>query len=239
MFCLKQLLSFLIKYKMKETFDEYKPTIESNLVHVTYLYDGDVINSSIDYYEEITTSLSVSAIVIINCINKIYNQSIQHMLGKKPNVIRLVKDNINNVYDEIEKIESINFKPLYVFMSDLFIKNYPLHFFSLNHSLVNSQRPFPEHFYKYMILTNKSFDIYKCPLINDNVNEHDIYITNKSIQSLVYSIQNMEYKVIKEGSNYKHVITYNLYQCDYDVYKISIKDLSTLREERINKLLND
>jgi len=37
---------------VKESFEEYKKTIEDNLINFTYLYDGDVIDSEIRYYEE-------------------------------------------------------------------------------------------------------------------------------------------------------------------------------------------
>jgi hypothetical protein len=61
---------------VKESFEEYKKTIEDNLINFTYLYDGDVIDSEIRYYEEIRNNNKVSPNFIINFIKKIYDESI-------------------------------------------------------------------------------------------------------------------------------------------------------------------
>jgi len=38
--------------------------------------------------------------------------------------------------------------------------------------------------------------------------------------------------------NYKHSINYPLYDCDFKVIKISIKNIEKLRDDKLNKLLN-
>ena len=73
--------------------------------------------------------------------------------------------------------------------------------------------------------------------IFDKISELDI----NSIQSLVYSIQNMDYtieSVNDDNIEWKHTITYNLYDCKFNSYKLSIRDVSKLRIDKINKILD-
>ena len=67
---------------MRESFGEYKKTIESNLVNFTYLYDGDVKSSNKESYSEICSHNNTSPSVIINCIIDIYNLSINKMISQ-------------------------------------------------------------------------------------------------------------------------------------------------------------
>jgi hypothetical protein len=78
-------------------------------------------------------------------------------------------------------------------------------------------------------------------MINDD-DELTLYVVDNSIQSLVYSLQNMDYVIEPIDNNnfeWKHTINYNLYDCRFNSYKISIKDVSKLRNDKINKILNE
>jgi len=213
---------------MKETFDEYKSTIEANLINFTYLYDGDVIDSEVHYYEEISNKPKVSPIIIIKCIDEIYRKSIELMFQRDFNEIIVKKEEFFLNRDNfIHGLHSKNFNPTYIFTSDKFKVD-----FSNNKSGV-----FPNYFYKSITSTHYGFDYYRCPLINDNEDDLILYVTDKSIQALVYGIQNMEYKIENYKGGYKHIIKYNLYNCDYNIYKLKIKDVSKLREDKINEIL--
>jgi hypothetical protein len=219
---------------MRESFNEYKSTIEDNLINFSYLYDGDVIDSDIRYYREFRNNEKISPSLIINCIKQIYDESIEVMLNKEHKKVNIVKENNDGLSKKIIKaiieLHKKNFDPTYVFTSD----NVDI----VGIKEVNDKRPFPSYFYKKIIFTNFGFDVYKCPLIIDHSDDVSIYITDKSIQSLVYSIQNMEYKVEKISEGHEHTIKYNFYNCDYNVYKINIKDLSKIRDEKISNILN-
>jgi hypothetical protein len=67
-----------------------------------------------------------------------------------------------------------------------------------------------------------------------------MYLVDSGIQSLVYSIQNMTYDIerVDEFDKWKHTINYTLYDCNYKSFKLIIKDLSKIREDKINKLLD-
>ena len=68
-----------------------------------------------------------------------------------------------------------------------------------------------------------------------------LYVVDKSIQSLVYSIQNMDYKIEqndKDNIEWKHTMEYNLYDCRFNSYRLSVKNLSKLRNDKINKILD-
>lgn len=214
---------------MKESFDEYKKTIEDNVINFTYLYDGDVIDSEIRYYEEFRNSKNTSPNFIINCIKKIYDESIEIMLNRDYKEVTIVKEKFDGITNTVSELSGFN--TTYVFISDNFK-------FPEGKLKADDKRPFPHYFYEKIIFTSFGFDVYECPLISDKSDDVSIYVTDKSIQSLVYSIQNMEYKVESQNGEYKHTIKYNLYNCDYNVYKINIKDLSKIRDEKINSILN-
>ena len=76
-------------------------------------------------------------------------------------------------------------------------------------------------------------------MITELEDEIVIYVTDKPIQSLVYTIQNMDY-VIKKISRKKwsHVINYPFYDCVYNSYKVVIRDISKIRENKIKDLLD-
>jgi len=227
---------------MRESFDEYKSTIESNVINFTYLYDGDVISSKNESYAEIVNHGRTSPIPIINCISDIYNKSIQMMMDKSiekvigvKNIINIPGDKADNIFYYINQLKNDvkNYKPLYIFCSENSRKLFGIT------KKVSTNKPFPYYLYDIHKYHSMSYDLYLSPLIDDNEDEFHVYVTDRSIQSLVYSIQNMEYDIVKIGDDYKHTIYYKLYDCDFTCYKLVIKDISRMREDKINQLLND
>jgi len=211
-----------------ESFEEYRSTIETLTMNFSYLYDGDVKSSIDKSFTKVLTHDKTSPTFVIECINEIYNDSIVSMMDKSIQISLLMTDfeNGKELYDNIS-MNIKNFKPGYIFLSGNGRR-------LTNNLICNliSNKPFPNHLYSIYK------DTYICPLIEDCSDEIIIYVTDKAIQGLVYSIQNMDYSISKEGDSFTHTISYKLYDCDYNCYKLVIKDLAKWREEKINTILN-
>ena len=101
---------------MRESFSEYKKTLESNLLNISYLYDGDIISSIDSDFTEIKTTPLTSPTFIVNAIVNIYNQSIDKMFKKSIEYV-IPKESITekNIFDRLLELK-IN--PVYIFCSD-------------------------------------------------------------------------------------------------------------------------
>lgn len=207
---------------MKETFSEYKETIENNLYNFTYLSDGDVISSKKLSFSKDYTNDSVSPSFIIDCIDEIYKKSIYSMIDKS--IPFIIKEDLSLLDSSLlEKyIKGFGFTEHFMFYS----KNIKI----LSPNRINSG-PFPSYFY------SRDKKRYFTPCIKDDVDEVFIFVVDKSIQNLTYSIQNMDYYVKKNKKGYSHTIKYDFYDCDFICYKIICKDIRKMRNEKINKIL--
>lgn len=223
---------------MRESFDEYKKTIESNISNISFLYNGDVLSSTDSYYTHVLSSQSTSPSFIIKTIENIYNESFK-MMDDKSETIVISKESIKsslggkgNIIDVI--IGELKLKPTYIFTSEK-----SKTFFSSIKRLDNT-RSFPGYFYNIDRYNNINLEIFHSPIIEEDKGESIMYLVDSGIQSLVYSIQNMTYEVEKivEFDKWKHTINYSLYDCRYKSYKLIIKDLSKIREDKINKILD-
>lgn len=223
---------------MKESFEEYKKTLEPNLSNLSFLYNGDVLSSTDSYYSNIKSSEKTSPSFIISTIENIYNESFKMMIDKSETIV-ISKESIKlsvggkgNIIDVI--IEELKLKPSYIFTS-----NKSKTFFS-SLKRVDDTRSFPGYFYNIERYSNMNLEIFYSPLIEETEGESIMYLVDSGIQSLVYSIQNMTYdiEIVDEFDKWKHTINYNLYDCNYKSYKLIIKDLSKIREDKINKLLD-
>ncbi len=220
---------------MRESFSEYKKTIESNLLNISYLYDGDIISSTDSSFSELKTTPLTSPTFIINSIVNIYNQSIDKMFNKSVEYV-IPKESINekNIFDRILELK-IN--PVYIFCSEKSKK-----LFSGSKSS-SSTSAFPNYFYRLDKYIGLNVDLFYCPLISDEDEDESIFfITDSSIQSLVYGIQNMDYEIYTESdtnSEWIHKMKYNLYDCKFNSYKVVVKNVSKIRQDKINSILND
>jgi len=218
---------------VRESFTEYKKTLEQNLMNISYLYNGDVISSIISQYTEVKNSNIISPTFIINTIVNIYQESIDMMIDRsKEFIITLESINSINIFD---KISELGIEPLYIFCSDRSRR-----FFSMVKS--NNTSAFPSYLYPIDKYVSTNVSVFYSPLIKDDYDELILYVVDKSIQSLVYSIQNMDYIIDSncgENLGWKHTINYNLYDCKFNSYKLSIRDVSRLRNDKINHILND
>jgi hypothetical protein len=222
---------------VRESFSEYKKKLEQNLMNISYLYNGDVISSVGSSYTEIKNSPLTSPSFIINSIINIYQESFDIMISKsKEFVIPLESIGAlgkqGNLFD---RISELGIKPVYIFCSD---KSKKLFGITKNAGTTSA---FPPYFYNIDKYPHINLEIFYTPLIKENDDESILYVVDNSIQSLVYSIQNMDYKIEPNDDNnteWKHTMFYNLYDCRFNSYKLSIRDVSRLRHDKINKILN-
>ena len=222
---------------MRESFTEYKKTLEQNLMNISYLYNGDVISSADSCYIEIKNSPLTSPSFIINSISNIYQESIDIMINKSKEFI-IPLESLNDVGKDVnmfDKISELGIKPLYIFCSDKSRK-----LFGISKSKTNTSA-FPSYFYPIDKYIGINVDVFYSPLIKDDDDELILYVVDRSIQSLVYSIQNMDYKIEqndKDNIEWKHTMEYNLYDCRFNSYRLSIRNVSRLRNDKINKILD-
>lgn len=222
---------------MRESFTEYKKTLEQNLMSISYLYNGDVISSHDSCYIEIKNSPLTSPSFIINSIVNIYQESFDIMVSKSKEFI-IPLESINDIGKDVnifDKISELGINPLYVFCSD---KSKKLFGISKN---LNNTSAFPSYFYNIDKYIGINVEVFYSPLVKEESDEMVLYVVDKSIQSLVYSIQNMDYKIEqndKDNIEWKHTMEYNLYDCRFNSYRLSVKNLSKLRNDKINKILD-
>ena len=222
---------------MRESFTEYKKTLVQNLMSISYLYNGDVISSHDSCYIEIKNSPLTSPSFIINSIVNIYQESFDIMVSKSKEFI-IPLESINDIGKDVnifDKISELGINPLYVFCSD---KSKKLFGISKN---LNNTSAFPSYFYNIDKYIGINVEVFYSPLVKDESDEMVLYVVDKSIQSLVYSIQNMDYKIEqndKDNIEWKHTMEYNLYDCRFNSYRLSVKNLSKLRNDKINKILD-
>lgn len=225
---------------MRESFSEYKKTIEQNLMGITYLYDGDALSSIDESYSEVKETPLTSPKFIINTIIEIYNKSFINMISRSKEII-IPEESLSGLDNILDKIMEIGINPLYIFGS---IKGTKL--FDTKKQEVN--RPFPGYFYRIEKFIGLNLGIYYSPLIDETDGETILYVTDKSFQSLVYSIQNMDYKIDPQSETngdkpyneikWLHTLDYKLYDCKYNSYKIVIKNVSKLRDDKIDQILD-
>jgi hypothetical protein len=233
---------------MRESFLEYKKTIEQNLINIGHLYSGDIISSvSVDYAEIKDKSLT-SPSFIINTIVDIYNKSFQKMMDRSKEIIIPIENLKENfIFNEDILCKNLDINPAYIFCSESdklffgpFTKN-------------NLGRPLPDYLYCINEYFNIHSEVFYSPFIKENPDEIVMYVVDAPIQGLVYSIQNMDYQIepisykvneVKEfipniTSKWRHKMTYNLYDCKFNSYKVCIREVSKIRNDKINKILND
>jgi hypothetical protein len=220
---------------VRESFSEYKKTLEQNLMNISYLYNGDVISSIDSHYTEVKNSPLTSPSFIINSIINIYQESFDMMISKSKEFV-IPLESLGDFRQEVifDRINELGIKPVYIFCSDKGKK-----LFGITKS-PGTTSAFPSYFYNIDKYPHINLEIFYTPLIKED-DESILYVVDNSIQSLVYSIQNMDYKIEpndESNTEWKHTMIYNLYDCRFNSYKLSIRNVSRLRHDKINKILN-
>ncbi len=208
---------------------------------ITYLYDGDALSSIDKSYTEVKENPLTSPKFIINTIIEIYNKSFINMISKSKEIV-ISEESLSGLNDILSRVIEIGINPLYIFTSKKGLK-----LFSITKN-IETNRPFPGYFYLMEKFIRLNLSIYYSPLIDESDDETILYVTDKSFQSLVYSIQNMEYNIDPQNEingdkpyneiKWLHTLNYKLYDCDYNSYKIVIKNVSKIREDKINQILD-
>lgn len=204
-------------------------------MNISYLYNGDVISSIDSHYTEVKNSPLTSPSFIINSIINIYQESFDIMISKSKEFV-IPLESLGDFRQEVifDRINELGIKPVYIFCSDKGKK-----LFGITKS-PGTTSAFPSYFYNIDKYPHINLEIFYTPLIKED-DESILYVVDNSIQSLVYSIQNMDYKIEPNDDNnteWKHTMIYNLYDCRFNSYKLSIRNVSRLRHDKINKILN-
>jgi hypothetical protein len=223
---------------MRESFDEYKNTIESNVIKFDYLYSGDIISSFKETYSTYNNNSKVSPKSIIDCIDSIYEFSIKDMINSSIDLeLNYTLDGFKSgKYRYIDLFKSLhfnNFDPSYIFISKKSLKIFETLFHNEDENI------FPLYFKPLSKYVSHDISVLYTPYIEDSEDELNIYVVDKSIQSLVYIIQNMEYNIESSDGCFKHIIDYPLYKCNYNCYKLTIKNIEKIREDKINSVLDE
>ena len=204
-------------------------------MNISYLYNGDVISSIDSHYTEVKNSPLTSPSFIINSIVNIYQESFDIMISKSKEFV-IPLESLGDFRQEVifDRINELGIKPVYIFCSDKGKK-----LFGITKS-PGTTSAFPSYFYNIDKYPHINLEIFYTPLIKED-DESILYVVDNSIQSLVYSIQNMDYKIEpndESNTEWKHTMIYNLYDCRFNSYKLSIRNVSRLRHDKINKILN-
>lgn len=208
---------------------EYKTQLEKELVSSPFMFAGDVINSTeLSFVRNLKTK-SISKKVIKDCIIDIYKKSISSMIENSKEII-IEKDSLSL---ESSVIHSLEINSKYVFSSKRFINLFE----TKSESTLPIDSTLPKYLFPVEKTTYLHIDFMTSPLMKDDIDETIVYITDNPIQSLVYTIQNMEYKIRNSETGFIHEITYPYYHCSYNVLKLVIRDKSKLRQKKLKELL--
>lgn len=211
---------------------DYKAQLEKELILSPFIFAGNVISSTeLSFVRNLNTD-NISKKVINDCIIDIYKKSISSMIEKSKEII-IEKDSLSLTSSVIH---SLDINSRYIFSSRRFTNS----FRTKTESILPTDYTLPKYLFpiekkSYMLPLNIDFMI--SPLIKDDNDETIVYTTDDPIQSLVYTIQNMDYKITNSDTGFIHQITYPYYDCSYNVLKLTIRDKSKLRQQKLKELL--
>jgi hypothetical protein len=210
---------------------EYKTQLEKELVLSPFMFAGDVINSTeLSFVRNLKTK-SISKKVIKDCIIDIYKKSFFSMTENSKEII-LEKDSLSSEYSDFySAITSLDINCKYIFSSKRFIS-----LFQTDRS-PSIDSTMPQYLFPVETPLYSHIDFMESSLIKDDNDETIVYITDNPIQSLVYTIQNMDYKISNSDTGFIHEITYPYYHCSYNVVKLTIRNISKLRQQKLKELL--
>jgi hypothetical protein len=214
-------------------FDNYKKSLENFLQSIDFIYSGDVINSVDKKYVNKLKHSSFSAQLFREMMIDIYNYSFEKMFEKSKEII-IHSSSFSDIYELIDKIP-INPKILF------YSTNSQMNLGLGSHLEDDGHIYLPSYFTRRFKLMSygKEVSSYYSPLILDEVDDCHFYLVDKPIQSMVWSLQNMNYSVNKVISSNEHLIEIPVYNCDYEVYKVRVVNTQKFRNDKINSILND
>ena len=216
-------------------FDTHKKTLEDFLQSIDFIYSGDVISSTEKKIVEKIKHSSFSASLFRKLVIEIYDYSIQNMFSKSKEIV-IHRNSFKDIYELMDRLQ-IN--PKLIFYSTNSNLNLQLGSHILEEE--DGHTYLPTYFNRRFKLMsyNREVSAYYCPSILDNVDDCHFYLVDRPIQSMVWSLQNMDYSITKGFSSNEHSIKSPIYDCDFEVYKIRVVNTQKLREDKINSILND
>lgn len=213
---------------------DYRKTLEDFLQKIDFIYSGDVISSVDKTYIQKLKHSSFSSNLCKDMMIDIYNWSFEKMILNSKEII-IHRNNFVDVYDLMNRM-SINPKILF------YSQNSNLNLGLGSHVLENEDGGYlPNYFTRRFKLMshNKEVSAYYSPLINDNLDDCHFYLVDRPIQSMVWSLQNMNYSINRSFSSNEHIVKIPVYNCDFESYRIRVVNTQKLREDKINSILND
>lgn len=219
---------------INQSIDNFKKSLEDYLEKSEFLYAGDVINSVDKLYTKKLKHTSFSAEFMKDVMIDIYNYSFQKMFENCKEVV-VHRNNFSDIHDFLRKLPQKN--------TLLFYSHHSNNNLNLGHSFISQTKDLylPDYFIKNFKVISSGIEVsaFYSPEIKDSVDDCHFYIVDKPIQSLVYSLQNMSYKIHKGFSSTEHVVKIPVYNCDFEATRVRVINTQKLREEKINSILYD
>jgi hypothetical protein len=211
-------------------FTEYKEMLEKELSHLSYLYSGDIISSKERRIVTRSTNSEFSVDIINKSLIEIYQDSVNNLFRQSEEIVVHRKD-FKDIRDLLNKA---NFIPENLFYSN---NSYNIiNQYNISQTFRTTTGNLPHYFHKAFLSSQVSG--YHCPNIEDEPDDCHIYLSDKPIQSFVWILQNMEYKINRGFSGNEHMINFKVYECDFKSIMIRIVDTQSQREKKINQILN-
>lgn len=216
-------------------FHNHKKTLEDFLQSVDFIYSGDIITSIDKKITEKSKHSGVSVSLFKKFMIEIYNYSIQNMFFKSKEII-VHRNSFTDIYDLMNRLKM---SPKIIFYSTNSTLNLGLGVGAESQDDVHSY--VPNYFNRRFRLMAYKRDVstYYSPLIKDDPDDCHFYLVDRPIQSMVWCLQNMDYLITKGFTSNEHAIKSQIYDCDFEVYKIRVVNTQKLRQDKINSIIND
>ena len=235
------------KNHVKESFNEYKKIVEKNIMSVDYLYSGDVVSSlSPSYYSEIRRNPLTSPSFIINCLKQIYSESFD-LVKKRAREVSINNPSPINIPIDLTTLYRSSDSVLGTPSKFIFASKSTYKYLGYDNTF-GSSSALPSYFFEATrIVGAHSRSFFVSPEVEEEQDAYILYAVDSPFQSLVYSLQNMSYdiNVVDDNSNlplnerdWEHKMTYQLYDCKFSSVKVIIKNLTKVRDEKINQILS-
>ena len=213
-------------------FSEEKNNLDIILSKIEVLYAGDVISSEIKKKKKEIDSEFISNQFLIEVISDVYNFSIKSMAENSESIV-ISSSKINDKRPFFDILKQLNINTKYLFCNQSSKKLFGNEFLT---GPIYSGSAFPDYFFKIDTILGLGYEIYYSPHIKDSGDDLVIYSVDSGIQSLLYSLHNMDYNITNYNGRFIHTISYNIYKCDYKSYKLIIRDVEKLRDKKIEQI---
>lgn len=217
--------------------NNYRLLLEEQLESTEFIYAGDVIDSTTSLFSQSIEGHGFSPDLVTEMLTGVYNQSFQDMVDNCSEMII----NRRDFKDLYSVIEELSWTPTILFFSTREGLNLELEA-ELVPNLDNFIPPYFSKKYQLRVSSlapNGTRDLeisaFFSPLIKESATESVFYLVDSPIQSLVWSLQNMEYQIGIE----QHILSLPVYRCNFQALKIRVVDTQRLRDNKINTVIYD